>query len=139
MTSQVKFDAVQFRVPSETAPRVCSVDESCEIQTTTRLKASSKEAAQIGIHVGPGSGGKRLGAGRKRIHEGGYKSVRSSLWKSISLDTNVYERWVRIHKERGFSNNSDFALLLLTNIESGNASDTDSSHHNPNYNNADKR
>ena len=53
------------------------VDESYEIQTTTSFKASSNKAALIGI--GPGSGGKRLGAGRKRIHEGSYKSVRSSL------------------------------------------------------------
>ena len=132
---QVKYDAMQFCVPSRTTPTVCSVDESYEIQTTTSFKASSKEAALVGI--GSGSSGKRLGAGRKRIHEGSYKSVRSSLWKSISLDTNVYERWVRIRKERGFSNISDFASLLLINIESGNASD--SSHHNPNYNNADKR
>ena len=65
-----------------------------------------------------GHGGTRHGAGRKRIHEEGYKSVRSVLWKSISVHTNVYEEWLKERQRRGFTNNSDFARFPLENLKS---------------------
>ena len=63
-------------------------------------------------------GGTRHGAGRKRIHEEGYKSVPNVLWKSISVHTNVYEEWLKERQRRGFTNNSNFARFLLENLKS---------------------
>ena len=66
---------------------------------------------------GKGAGGRRVGAGRKRVHDGGYKNVRDRLWKSLAVHTEVFEEWTRVREERGFQNNSTFATYLLNNIK----------------------
>ena len=51
------------------------------------------------------AGGRRVGAGRKRVHAGGYKNVRDRLWKSLAVHTEVFEEWTRVREE------SDFYIL----------------------------
>lgn len=67
-------------------------------------------------------GGRRVGAGRKRVHEGGYKSVKDLLWKNLTVHTEVFEEWSRIREICGFRNNSDFAVHLLNNMKTHNTS-----------------
>ena len=63
------------------------------------------------------AGGRRVGAGRKRVHNGGYKNVRDRLWKSLAVHTEVFEEWTRVSEESGLQNNSTFATYLLNNIK----------------------
>ena len=63
--------------------------------------------------VNQGSGGSRRGAGRKRLHEGGYRNVQNILWKNITVHTDVFNEWVKMKDLSGFTNNSDFAGYLL--------------------------
>ena len=61
--------------------------------------------------------GKRIGSGRRKVHEEGYSSVHSQLWRWISIHTSVYKEWQKKRKEQAFPNNSKFASFLLANIE----------------------
>ena len=61
--------------------------------------------------------GKRCGAGRKRLHEEGYESVRGLIWKTISLHDYVFEDWVKERRRLGFASNNDFALFLLEKVK----------------------
>ena len=47
-------------------------------------------------------GGRRYGAGRKRVHEHGYKTARDLLWKTISVHTSIFEQWKKEQDRRGF-------------------------------------
>ena len=57
---------------------------------------------------GKGVGGRRVGAGRKRVHDGGYKNVRDRLWKSLAVHTEVFEEWTRVREECDFYILPDF-------------------------------
>ena len=47
-----------------------------------------------------GHGGKRIGAGRKRLHESGYKHVKFCLWKNLSVHADVYQ-WIELEEYLG--------------------------------------
>ena len=60
-----------------------------------------------------GPGGSKRGAGRKRLHEGGYRNIQNILWKNVTVHTNVFNAWIKMKDIYGFTNNSDFAGFLL--------------------------
>ena len=90
-----------FRTPIDPALRVN------EASTSTSTAPASFQSR----------GGKRVGSGRRRVHEEGYSSVHNQLWRSISIHTSVYEEWQKKRKEQAFPYNSEFASFLLANIE----------------------
>lgn len=92
MESGPSSDDTEFRVPGEPAPVL-----GRERQRT-------------------GKGGKRRGSGRKRVHEEGYESVRSQLWKNISVHATVYEEWTEQRNKLKFTNHTEFARFLLENL-----------------------
>ena len=66
-------------------------------------------------------GGRRRGAGRKKVHEGGYTAVRDLQWKTVAMHSNVFEEWVRHRDRLEFKNNTDFAQYLLSNLNEDNS------------------
>ena len=89
MENSEREDDVNFRVPEQ-------LGESAE-----------------GASRGPG--GKRRGAGRKRLHEAGYESVRDLFWKTMSIRTAVFDEWKMERERHRFKNNTEFARFLLEN------------------------
>ena len=66
----------------------------------------------------PLHGGKRRGSGRKRTYDAGYERVRSVIWKTFSVHTEVYEEWLTERESYGFKDNSSFARFLLETAKS---------------------
>ena len=62
-------------------------------------------------------GGKRRGAGRKRLHEEGYESFRGLIWKTILLHDYVFEDWVKERRRFGFALNNDFPMFLFDKVK----------------------
>ena len=58
-------------------------------------------------------GGKRRGAGRKRIYESGYKAYQTSLWRSISIHAELFDEWEELRNRFLFKSNTEFAEHLL--------------------------
>ena len=87
---------LEFRIPDQPAPRA---------ETSTK-------------------GGKRIGAGRKRVYEEGYANIRNGIWKSISVHREVYEEWQQERTARGITSNTDFARYLLKNLKSNQGTTT---------------
>lgn len=87
--------------------------ESSEREDDVNFRVPEQPGPAEGATGGPG--GKRRGAGRKRIHEAGYESVRDLFWKTMSIRTTVFEEWKMERERRGFKNNTEFARFLLEN------------------------
>ena len=58
-------------------------------------------------------GGRRRGSGRKRIHESGYKSVQTCIWRSVSIHAELFDEWEELRKRFHFKSNTVFATHLL--------------------------
>ena len=54
------------------------------------------------------------------------KRVRSVIWKTFSVHTEVYEEWMRERESYGFKDNSSFARFLLERAKSSNTTVTTS-------------
>lgn len=55
---------------------------------------------------------------RKRTYEAGYERVRSVIWKTFSVHTEVYEEWMTERESCVFKDNSSFARFLLERAKS---------------------
>ena len=58
-------------------------------------------------------GGRRRGSGRKRIHESGYKSVQTCIWRSVSIHAELFDEWEELRKRFHFKSNMVFSTHLL--------------------------
>ena len=74
----------------------------------------------------PLHGGKRRGSGRKSTYDAGYERVRSVIWKTFSVHTEVYEEWMTERESYGFKDNSSFARFLLETAKSSSTAVTTS-------------
>ena len=78
----------------------------------------SEESAESEAQVDKGKqGGNRRDAGRKRVHDVGYRSVRNVLWKNISIHSSIFDDWIQERHRHGIKNNSEFAIFLLDNAK----------------------
>ena len=82
------------------------------MQSNTGQNNDHGEGDGLG-RVNQGPVGSRRGAGKKRLHEGGYRNVQNILWKNITVHTDVFNEWVKMKDLYGFTNNTDFAGFLL--------------------------
>ena len=95
-----------------------------------RSERPDSEPTTSGTFVVPKSvplhGGKRRGSGRKRTYEAGDERVRSVIWKTFSVHTEVYEEWMQERESYGFKDNSSFARFLLERAKSNDTAVTTS-------------